>query len=179
MDSKTAKFNTHVSLAMRGGNVRSDKAVPPLLQRPDRVEVRRNHKRNVIDPLSAAIMPVSSPQAAVGPEACRRTLPVFDGWTRYDVKLSFKETRNIRVGGYQGPVAVCAARWVPVAGHREGKDSVEYMRNNSNIETWMAPVGETKIAVPVRVQIGTQAGQLVVTADKLTITDGRSRQASN
>lgn len=179
MDSQSKKLRTHVSLAMRGGSVRSGKAAPPLRETSDRVRLSKRHKRNVVDPLSAAIMPVSSPRKATGSAACRRTIPVFDGWTRYDVQLRFKETRTVSVGNYKGPVAVCAAKWLPIAGHRDGKPSVVHMRDRSNIEAWIAPIGNTRYTLPIRVQMDTQAGRLVVSASKLTVTSGANVQARN
>lgn len=178
MDSQSKKLRTHVSLAMRDGHVRKGQAAPPLRQTSDRVKLSKHHRRNVVDPLSAAIMPVPSARQTTGPAACRRTIPVFDGWTRYDVKLQFKETRDVTVGNYRGPVAVCTARWLPIAGHRDGKPSVVHMRDKSNIETWIAAVGSTRFTVPVRVQMDTGAGRLVVAASKLTISSGATVQAS-
>lgn len=178
MDSQSKKLRTHVSLTMRDGDVRKGQAAPPLRQTLDRVKLSKRHQRNVVDPLSAAIMPVPSTRQTTGPAACRRQIPVFDGWTRYDVQLTFKESREVTVGNYRGPVAVCTAKWLPIAGHRDGKPSVVHMRDRSNIETWIAPIGATRFTIPVRVQMDTQAGRLVVAASKLTITSGANVQAS-
>jgi len=62
-------------------------------------------------------MPAASPQ--FGPAACERVVPVFDGWTRFDIGMSYKETRQVHMKGYSGLVAVCAVRYTPISGHRD------------------------------------------------------------
>src|SRR4029077_8433242 len=43
--------------------------------------------RAIIDPLSAMLVPTPEPNGALPEEACRSTLPQFDGRYRYDLKL--------------------------------------------------------------------------------------------
>ena len=43
---------------------------------------------------------------------------MFDGWVRYDVALTYKQTTTINGRGataYSGPAIVCTARYEPVA----------------------------------------------------------------
>lgn len=151
---------TQVSMALGGGNVRNLRAIPELIEREDRVPVTAASKRHVVDPLSAAILPVARDDKDV----CDRTLPVFDGWTRYDIKLDYTGTEKIKLPGYEGDAVHCSARWVPVAGHREGTKSTEFMRDNRDLNVWYVPMADGKVLVPSRISVQTMRGLLLVTA---------------
>lgn len=169
LDGSGEKKDSRVAMALAGGSIRTLDATPALKEDPERVPVRGEHKRDVMDPLSAILMPVARREAGTGPQACDRTLPIFDGWTRYDVKLSYKGTEPVQAGGYSGSAVVCAARWIPVAGHRPDRESTRFMADNRNLEVALAPVGETGVMVPVRVSIQTMSGTLLVKAEKFTV----------
>jgi hypothetical protein len=98
---------------------------------------------------------------------------VFDGWQRYDVRLTFKQTRKVdgSSDAYDGRVVVCAARYVPVAGYRMSLKSTRYMVENKRLEVWYAPVNDRRILVPYRILIGTAYGDLVVVATRFVATD--------
>src|SRR5438477_1026281 len=129
-------FATHVTMAMRQGAVTSVVALPELAAAPDRVPLTASSKTNVVDPLSAFLVPLDQPGVPSGHRACNRIVRVFDGWTRYDVQLSYKETKAIDGGSdtYSGRIIVCAARYVPVAGHRSTRKAVQDMANNKRLE---------------------------------------------
>lgn len=177
LDSSGGSIHTNVNMALTRGRIRQLAVSPPLKELPDRVPVTNAHKRNVLDPLSAILMPVKG-KVMDGKAACNRTLPVFDGWTRYDVQLSYKGTKTITEGDYTGPVVICGARWKPVAGHRENKASVQFMANNRDMETWLAPVADLPLLTPYRIQIGTRSGTLVVQARKIKVQQGDRKQAA-
>ena len=114
-------------MALNGGNVRQVEISPPPEYRGDRVPVTEANKRNILDPTSALIMPVPLKDALVGPAACDRTLPIYDGYARFDIMLHYVETRDVSVAGYSGPVSVCAARYRPISGHLVGSRSTAFM----------------------------------------------------
>jgi hypothetical protein len=161
--SENGERNSTVSMRMKAGTIQQVTAMPPLAKRADRVPLLAQHKRNIQDPLSAMIVPL--PKGNMG-AACNRTVPVFDGWQRFDVKLSYKGMAEVggQEGSYKGPVAVCQARYVPVAGHRPTREAIEYMENNKALEVWLAPVEALGIMIPYRMQIGTEVGTLVIHA---------------
>jgi hypothetical protein len=171
--------STHVAMAMRQGAVTSVVALPELAAAADRVPLTASHKTNVVDPLSAFLVPVDQPGIASGHRACSRTVRVFDGWTRYDVQLSYKETKAIDGGPdtYSGRIIVCAARYVPVAGHRSTRKAVQDMADNTRLEVWLAPVANMPVLVPFRIRIGTDLGDLIIYATRFT-TDSAERHAS-
>ena len=46
-------------MVLRGGVVKEAVAIPPLEPSPERVPVTEAHRKGVVDPMSAAIMPVA------------------------------------------------------------------------------------------------------------------------
>ena len=172
---------TQVSMALGGGNVRSLKAIPELVEYDDRVPVTAAAKRRVVDPLSAAILPIMRDDKSEDKDVCDRTLPVFDGWTRYDINLSYTSTDPIDIPGYKGDAIHCSARWVPVAGHREGTKSTEYMRDNHDLDVWFVPMAEGRVMVPSKISVQTMRGLLLVVATQFgdNAKLGKVEQASN
>ncbi len=63
----------------------------------------------------------------------------------------------------------CAARYVPVAGHRPDRESVQYMADNKRLEVWLAPVDGTDLFVPYRISIGTKIGDLIIIARDFSV----------
>ncbi|AXS42825.1 DUF3108 domain-containing protein [Breoghania sp. L-A4] len=178
MISEESERSSRVAMGLSRGNVRDIATSPQLAKRPDRVPVTRVHQRGIVDPLSAILMPVANAGQALTPKGCDRRIPIFDGWTRYDVQLSYKSTQTVSGRGYDGPVIVCGARWVPVAGHRPAKKSVKYMADNRDIEIWLAPMATSDVLLPYRISMRTMTGDLVVQARKLEIRTGERKHAS-
>ena len=160
---------SHVSMALRGGAITNLTAVPPLKPKPDRIPVTSNHKRNILDPLSAFLVRRSGGGPPT-PDICNRTIKVFDGWQRYDIALSYKATRKVagRGEGFTGEVFVCTARYVPVAGHRTKQ--VQSLTENKRMEVWLAPLSDSPMMVPYKIIIGTGAGDLGVTATRFKVS---------
>ena len=157
-----------VRMAMGGGAVHGLDISPPFVDPVGRVPLSEANKRNILDPISALVMNVPAGQPLIGPAACDRTIPVFDGFARYDVKLSYIRSQDVQVSGYSGPVAVCAARYVPIAGHRPAAKATQYMADNRQMEAWLAPVERAHAVVPLRISIMTMAGMLLVEATEFT-----------
>jgi hypothetical protein len=176
-----------VRIGMTGGAVRAVSIEPPFIDdKPDRVPVKEAHKRGVLDPVSAILMPVFGRGEPISPATCNRTLPVFDGAARYDIVLSYAQTRQVEKPGYQGPVVVCNARYVPVAGHRPERPATKFMVENRDLSVWLAPVEGTRVLLPVRISVRTMIGTSVVEATRWSLegsatptpASARSRRAT-
>jgi hypothetical protein len=168
--SANAKMTRTVRMGMTAGTVRAVEISPPILDvAPDRVPVTDADKRNIIDPLSAIVMPVPSGQIPLGPAACNRSIPVFDGDSRFDIVMSYVGTKEVKAKGYAGPVSVCAVRYVPVAGYRRNRKATQYMANNKQIEVWLAPVQNAHVAVPFRISVLTLLGTTVIEAEEFQV----------
>ncbi len=171
VDIEDSKHPVAIRVGLVSGNVVDAALTPPLEPRPDRIPVLDQHRKGVVDPISAllALHPGAGP--LLDPSACNRTLPVFDGAGRFDVKLAYSDMRSVKIPGYEGAVLVCAARYVPVSGHRE-RPSVQFMRDNRDMEVWLAPVAGTRALLPVRIVVATRVGRLVIEARRMATAAG-------
>jgi hypothetical protein len=172
LTSRTASSQVAVTMALAQGNVAQVDIVPPLEPKPDRVPLGEGHKRGVVDPVSAVLMPVQTKGGPTDPANCNRTIPVFDGAGRYDLVLSFAETRQAEVPGYRGPVLVCKIRYVPLAGHRSERPGTKFMMQNEDMSVWLAPIAGTRALAPLRIAIRTMLGMSVAEATRFGVEDG-------
>lgn len=167
--SNTSDRNEKIEIVVENGFAKEFSVLPPP---PDldrnRVPITQAARTNVVDPLSAGLMLVSAPGDVMNPGSCNRTVPIFDARFRYDVVLSYLRTEkaSTKTDGYQGPVLVCQARYVPVAGHRTDRPQVQQLANNRELFVWLAPVAGTRVLVPIKVSIATGIGTMVVEATR-------------
>ena len=170
--SRSSSEQRTVRMGMTSGNVASIQIVPPLEEKDDRVAIKDVHKRGILDPVSALVMPAYGRGEPLDPAVCNRTLPVFDGAARFDVVLSYAGTRTVDKPGYAGPVVVCNARYVPVAGHRPGRPATKFMEDNRDLSVWLAPVEGARVFLPLRISVRTTRGTLVVEATRWNADNG-------
>lgn len=161
-----------IRMSLSGNTVVGVDISPPFEERPDRVPLTEKDTRNVLDPVGAFVLPAPVGASPTSPAACARTLPIFDGYTRFDVSLSYVGERKVKTKGYAGPVAICAVRYIPVAGHRRDRPATKFMAENRDMETWLAPVGNSGALMPYRVSIRTMIGTLTVEATEFRV-DGK------
>ena len=182
--TQTAHSGIAVRMALAHGNVVQAEITPPLIDMQDRVPVTATDKRGIIDPVSALLMPVQGRGEPLDPGNCNRTLPVFDGATRFNVVLSYTETRAVQKTGYVGPVLVCNARYQAVAGHRPDRPGVKFMEDNREMSVWLAPVAGTRALIPLRISVLTTIGTNIIEATRWTqsgatgMADASAAQAS-
>ncbi len=162
--SATASDTRTLRMALNAGSVKAVEIDPTPEYRGERIPVTEANKHNILDPTSALIMPVPVKAALVGPAACARTLPIYDGYARFDIALNYVGQRDVNITGYSGPVSVCSARYRPISGHLVGSRSTAFMAQNSGIEVWLAPLEQAHVVVPLRVSMPTMTGQLDIEA---------------
>jgi hypothetical protein len=161
----TDKKYDEVRMQMSGGSVKDFMAEPPNSPDPQRVPVQEAHRKNVVDPMTAAIMRVPGSGDTFVPQACNRKLAVFDGRMRYDLQLSYKRLDRVRSErGYQGTVVVCAVTFAPIAGHVPSRPAIKYLVQLRSAEMWLAPIAGTRLMVPYRVTLPTPLGEGVLQA---------------
>ena len=115
-------------MVISSGSVKEFVADPPTAQSPDRVPLTEAHRRGVSDPMTAALMRVPGNGDIFVPQACQRTLSIFDGRMRYDLRLAFKRLEQVKSDkGYQGNVVVCAVLFSPIAGHIPDRAAIKYL----------------------------------------------------
>jgi uncharacterized protein DUF3108 len=167
-----------VRMSMAAGNVAAVSLNPPLDDKPDRVPLLEAHKRGVIDPVSALVMPAVTRGPVLDPGNCNRTIPIFDGAARFDVVLSYGGTKTVQKPGYSGPVLVCNARYIPIAGHRAHRPATAFMQNNREMSVWLVPVESVRLLVPIRIAVRTMIGTTVIEATRWTMDGAQPAPAS-
>ena len=177
LDTKEKGLETHVEMAMERGRLTSLVAMPALVDAPDRVPVTPRHTNDVVDPVAALLVPLNAKGPVSGRAICDRTIKVFDGWSRFDVALSYRGAKAVDGGSdtYAGRLVVCSARYIPVAGHRTSRSTLDDILGD--VEVWLAPVGDTQFLVPYRFEIGTPWGDLVVHATRFRVETTQDRAA--
>jgi hypothetical protein len=153
-----------VKMAFEDGKI-TKLDVPPLSQ--DRVPLTAAHLVGVIDPLSALLMPAPEIIDGLTARPCQgRTLSIFDGHLRYDLKLNFKRLDRIEAKeGYTGPVLVCGVSFVPISGHQESNTLLKFFTGRE-METMLAPVTFIRAVMPIRVVVESMLVNLVVRATR-------------
>ena len=161
----TGDKSDEVRMVISAGAVKELAANPPTVASPDRVPVTDAHRRGVSDPMTASLIRVPGSGDTSVPQACQRTLSIFDGRMRYDLQLAFKRLERVRSErGYQGVAVVCAVRFSPIAGHVPERYAIKYLVQLRDIELWLAPIAGTRVMVPYRVTVPTPLGLGVMQA---------------
>jgi hypothetical protein len=154
-----------VRILFNGGAVKDYLADPPTMPNPDRVPLTDLNRKGVLDPMTASLIRVAGNGDTFVPDACQRTLPVFDGRMRYDLQLVYKHLDKVKSErGYQGTVVVCAVYFAPIAGHIPERSTIKYLVAQRDMELWLAPIAGTRLMVPYRASVPTPIGLGVMQA---------------
>ncbi len=172
--SRSSSDQRTVRMNLRTGNVADVEIDPPLEEKADRVPVKEADKKGVVDPFSALLIPAVASKSLTDPANCNRTIPVFDGASRFDVILTYEETKQMDGPGYSGPALVCKARYVPISGHRALRPSTKFMEENRDMAVWLAPLEGKRVLFPVRVAVRTMIGMSVAEASTWSV-DGSAK----
>ncbi len=159
------KRTDETRISIVSGHVKDFRVDPPVDPDPERVPVTDAHRVGVTDPMTGSLIRVPGNGDPLRPEACNRVIPVFDGRLRYDLKLAYKRTEQVKAEkGYQGPAIVCAVYFVPLAGYVPSRKTVKYLIEQRNMEIWLVPIAATRVLVPFRIAIPTPIGLGVLQA---------------
>jgi hypothetical protein len=135
------------------------------------VPVTQANRQRIVDPLTAMLFSAAPGGEGLSQDACRHTLPIFDGNHRYDLKLAFKRMDRVTAEkGYAGPVVVCSVSYEPIAGHRPSTPLVKYLSEGREIEIALAPVAGTRLLAPFRVSVVSMLANLVIDANRFEAT---------
>ena len=170
-----ADENLDVTMMLNDGTVEKLTVVPPPAD--NRVPVTDADRRGIIDPLSAFLIlrPPATTSGAAGtelsPDICQRTLPIFDGLQRYDLKLAYKRMDKVAAEkGYAGPVVVCSIAYQPIAGHRASTPLIKYLSEGREMEIAFAPIPGTRMLGPFQVSVVSMLANLVIKAERFEAT---------
>lgn len=159
------KKTEEIRMTLASGDIKESIITPQLPEDPDRVPVTEGHFHGVSDPMTGLLIRVPGNGNPMGPQACRRTTPIFDGRMRYNLQFSYKRMEQVKAEkGYAGAAVVCSVYFQPLAGYVPHRPSIKYLMAQRDMEVWLAPVAGTRVLVPYRVSIPTPLGQGVMEA---------------
>ena len=157
--------SSDVTMVLEEGNVKELAITPP--PNSDLVAVTKANRQGIVDPSTALLFSAAAAGEGLSQEACRRTLPIFDGHQRYDLKLAFKRMdKTTAEKGYAGPVVVCSLNYEPIAGHRANIPLVKYLSESREIEIALAPIAGTRLLAPFRLSVVSTLANLVIEANR-------------
>lgn len=163
---KHGKRNKTTSIAFTDGNVAETVNVPPIRKKENWVELKPDDLKSVADPISGVMVAADNLD-----QVCSRTLHMYDGQTRIDLKLSPEGgARPFATNGFKGDAITCTAKFVPISGYQSGRKAIEYLKNSSKISMTFASLGKSGIYSPVQAKIGTQIGTVTVYATRFEKT---------
>jgi uncharacterized protein (DUF2141 family) len=153
-------------MLIAGGHVKEFSITPqPPPPGPDRIPVTEAHLHGVTDPMSASLLRIPGNGDPVSPEACGRTVSIFDGRMRYDLQLAYKRMERVKLDkSYEGPVVVCAVYFRPIAGYRPERAALKYLIAQRDMEVALAPIGASRVLVPFWFKLPTPIGTGVMQA---------------
>lgn len=167
-DWKKNKKGGLIKLGFAGGNATSVSVEPPSSPSEETVPLTEEHKKKVLDPLSA----VMALTRADGPAPCDRKVSIFDGKHRFDVVMSFKRQTQIapkKPGGAPTVGYVCRLNYLPIAGHKMNADSKAYVANQ-DVEVVLQRVSPGNALIPHTLTIPTKWGTGSMVAEKIEVT---------
>jgi Protein of unknown function (DUF3108) len=173
----TERKRDEVRMLLGAGNVRDSVVEPPVPPDPDRIPVTDAHRRGVTDPMTGSLYRVAGNGDPLSPNSCPRSISIFDGRMRYDLRMAFKRMDQVRAErGYQGPALVCSVHFAPIAGFIPDRAAIRYMVSQQEIEAWLVPVAGTRVLVPFRLSVPTPLGLGVLQATHFLTNAQASRR---
>jgi hypothetical protein len=159
------KKSEEIRMTLGSGDVKDLAITPSPTLDPNVLPITEAHLRGVNDPMTGSLVRVPGTGPTIGPQACQRPIPVFDGRIRYTLTFAYKRMEQVKLDkGYQGPVAVCAVTFTPVAGYNPARSGIKYLTEQRDMEVWLAPIAGTRLLVPFRMSIPTPLGKGVMEA---------------
>jgi hypothetical protein len=169
------KWSDEVGLIFTGNRAKETVLTTSTARSADYVPIKDGDRVGASDPMTALLVYVGGSGATTVPQACERTIAIFDGHTRYNLRLAFERFATAwSADGYQGPVVVCSAKFLPVAGYDPKHFLVTYLAAQHETEIWLAPVTGTRLLAPYRASISTPMGLGVVQATKFAFVSEES-----
>ncbi|SKA18314.1 DUF3108 domain-containing protein [Consotaella salsifontis] len=157
---KSGKKSWSSKVKLDHGRAVSVEATPnPSRGKKKFVPVAPEDLKIVADPLSGLMIPAASDPDAI----CRRTIPYFDGWQRFDLELSPSGRHDFKTDGFSGEAIGCTVRLKAVSGINRASKQLKFLEKSA-IDIWFAPIGTTGLYAPVYLKAPTEIGPLTMKA---------------
>jgi Protein of unknown function (DUF3108) len=176
---KSRNYIDTVRVTVDHDNIKDFEADPPPDHDDERVPVTEAQRHHVLDPMTASLLRAPGVGNPLVPAVCQRTIAIFDGRLRYDLKLAFKRMDKVKAEkGYAGPVVVCSMNFTPLGGYIPSRATIRYLKQLRGMEVWLAPIAGTRVLVPFQVQGPTPIGEAVMQATQFVTEAKPSNRAS-
>jgi len=118
-------------------------------------------RRGTVDQVTALAMMLISDG-----DPCARTIPVYmDGRSRFDFVMRPNGTQNVNIAGYRGDAIRCSVTFRPIAGFSDPQEEEQL--------TFLFARQSNGMYVPLRLQMPTDDGMVVLQARNFTLTGPR------
>lgn len=104
-------------------------------------------------------------------EACNRTVKIFDGKQRINLRMELVEERTLRTRAYRGPGYVCHAYYTPIAGF-DPEDLADPEVYERPFTVWLTK-RDDGLTIPVRIRARISGMNVAVEAKSFTISGER------
>ena len=140
-------------IGFANGGVASTANEPEVRKREDWIAVTAGQLKGAIDPISAMLI-----RAGSFADVCGRTVRIYDGAMRMDVKLAFVRVIPFSTDGFRGDAVTCRATFEPVSGYNKGRKEIAWLRDNGRMDVSFADMAGNGIYAPVKATVATQIG---------------------
>ncbi|MBT1157385.1 DUF3108 domain-containing protein [Aminobacter anthyllidis] len=166
-DYVSGKVSSLVDIRFAGDRVTNTQVVPPPKKRGKTwIPLGANDLSGVADPIAATVI-----RAPGLDKVCGRTVRIYDGELRADLRLTEVSRKKMSVGGFTGDTVTCRMGFKPVSGYRTDKKALTFLRDRSRIMVTFAPLGKTGVYAPIYATVSTQIGTITVKARRFEAID--------
>ena len=165
-----------VSIVLDHGAVKELYVTPPPI--PNDAGDTTQPFQGVVDPLTALLLPAPAGQE-LSADPCQRTIAVFDGRHRYDLKFAFKRLVKSSEPNrpYSGPVLVCSLAYQPSEPHHPNPLG-KYLSEGREMEIAFILLAGSRVLAPVRFSVASMIASLAIEVDRFewTVAPANSAQ---
>lgn len=166
-DYVSGKKASLVDVRFSGDRVTSTEVVPAPRKRGQTwIPLGADDLRAVADPIAATVIKAPSLD-----KVCGRTVKMYDGELRADLRLTEVSRKKMSVKGFSGDTITCRMGFQPVSGYRTDKKALTFLRDRSRIMVTFAPLGETGVYAPIYATVSTEIGTITVKAWRFEATN--------
>lgn len=142
------KGNSQVAVRYVRGNAQKVVAKLPPAYSDDRVMLKAQHKRGVVDPFAAVALPYQRKPESV----CKGSRALFNGVSRFKISLRYQ--------GKDGDMIVCNVVYRPIAGHPRRIDPEKAARRKNTV--WFKRIGG--VYLPAKAVMEGKLGNVTIEA---------------
>jgi hypothetical protein len=123
-------------------------------------------QRNVLDPLSAMLLPVVG-KDPLDRANCDRRVRMYDGRRRFDLLMTYRSVENASTAE---EALVCGATYLPIAGHSLDGDEFTQNMRDYRVVVALVPAPGSSFLIPKRITLMDTSGAPVAEAKAVAIS---------